>query len=54
MSREVIGLVWATSIAISLLNCTSEVNYFWFSILVPWCKSHVVYIYSISKHSFFM
>ena len=41
MSREVIGLVWATSIAISLLKCTLEVNYFMFSILVPWCKCHV-------------
>ena len=28
MSREVIGLVAATSMAISLLKCTLEVNYF--------------------------
>ena len=38
---EVIRLVWATSIAILLLNCISKMNYFMFCILVPWCKCHV-------------
>ena len=33
--------------AISLLKCTSEVNYFLFCILVPWCKCHVsIHIFS--------
>jgi hypothetical protein len=41
-------------IAISLLKCTSEVNYFMFSILVPWCKCHVsIHIFEYVQFYFY-